>query len=139
MLIFAVETLNPFINVVHRFQLYSVLVTDLSHDKNHLVGHNEFYEQILLPKDMELMGKTVQVEIVAATKFSMVGKVITGSVLRPTEFEPLKAGQVSGVGVKKSSSEVQQPEERNLALQLFKWSFLFSLLAFFYRIVERFF
>jgi threonylcarbamoyladenosine tRNA methylthiotransferase CDKAL1 len=25
---------------------YSVLVTDVSHDKNHYVGHNDYYEQV---------------------------------------------------------------------------------------------
>ena len=58
---------------VSLFQIYGALVTDLSHDKIHLVGHNDFYEQILLPKDLELLGKTVLVEIVGSTKFSMSG------------------------------------------------------------------
>jgi threonylcarbamoyladenosine tRNA methylthiotransferase CDKAL1 len=39
-------------------------VTDLSHDKEHYVGHNEFYEQILVPKLDHLMGKFVQAIII---------------------------------------------------------------------------
>ena len=27
-------------------QKYEVLVTEVAHDKNHYVGHNEFYEQV---------------------------------------------------------------------------------------------
>ena len=29
-------------------QKYQVLVTEIAHDKNHYVGHNEFYEQVSL-------------------------------------------------------------------------------------------
>merc|ERR1712012_1347842 len=57
-------------------QIYQVLVTEVAHDRKHYVGHNEFYEQILVPKDESLMGKLVNVEIVESSKFSMVGKLI---------------------------------------------------------------
>ena len=33
-------------------QKYQVLVTELAHDKQHYVGHNEFYEQVLLISDI---------------------------------------------------------------------------------------
>ena len=124
--------------VPYCLQFYSALVTDLSHDKNHLVCHNDFYEQILLPKDLELMGKTVQVEIVGATKFSMVGKVISGSVLRPTAFEPLKAGEVSGAGIvaQKPIAE-QQTDAGTSTFQIIKWSLLFCLIAYVLSILER--
>jgi len=55
---------------------YNVLVTEKAHDGDHMVGHNEFYEQVLLPNDANLMGKLVSVEIVATSKFSMVGKPV---------------------------------------------------------------
>jgi len=55
---------------------YTVLVTDIAHDRKHYVGHNEFYEQILVPKMEELMGKLVDVEIIEATKFSMMGQIL---------------------------------------------------------------
>ena len=125
---------------VSLFQIYGALVTDLSHDKNHLVGHNDFYEQILLPKDLELLGKTVLVEIVGTTKFSMIGKVVSGSVIRPTEFEPLKSGQVSGamIASNESSYEHEPPDARNTTLHILEWSLLFCLLALAFRIVERY-
>uniref|UniRef100_A0A182T5Z5 tRNA-t(6)A37 methylthiotransferase n=1 Tax=Anopheles maculatus TaxID=74869 RepID=A0A182T5Z5_9DIPT len=54
----------------------TVLVTEISHDRKHYVGHNKFYEQILLPMHNNLLGKQVKVEITGCTKFSMFGKVI---------------------------------------------------------------
>jgi len=98
----------------------SILVTDISHDKEYFVGHNEYYEQvinknkiftifnaayicnilqILVPKDDELMGKMVNVEIVSTTKFSMIARILDGAVtcFRPNKNEPLKMGQVSGL------------------------------------------
>ncbi|KAF7272415.1 hypothetical protein GWI33_014802 [Rhynchophorus ferrugineus] len=44
-------------------EIQYVLVTEISHDKKHYVGHNEFYEQVLLPMKPELMGRLVRVEI----------------------------------------------------------------------------
>lgn len=54
-----------------------VLVTEESHDKKHFVGHNRFYEQILVPKRNEFLGAIVDVEIVAVGKHYMMGSVIT--------------------------------------------------------------
>lgn len=54
----------------------SVLVTEISSDKKHYVGHNKFYEQILLPMKENLLGKSVAVKITQATKFSMIGEII---------------------------------------------------------------
>ncbi|KAI5637520.1 radical SAM superfamily domain-containing protein [Phthorimaea operculella] len=73
-----------------------VLVTDVSHDKKYYVAHNEFYEQVLIPKEEKYMGKMVTVKITSATKFSMMGQPIT----RPTMAgltAPLKKGEVSGI------------------------------------------
>lgn len=55
---------------------YVALVTDISHDKNYYVGHNKFYEQILLPMHENLLGKSVRVQIKSVTKFSMIGEVL---------------------------------------------------------------
>lgn len=52
-----------------------VLVTEISHDKKHYVGHNKFYEQVLLPMRENLLGKSVWVKIVGASKFSMVAEL----------------------------------------------------------------
>lgn len=55
---------------------YVALVTDISHDKNYYVGHNKFYEQILLPMKDCLLGKSVRVRITSVTKFSMFGELL---------------------------------------------------------------
>lgn len=57
----------------------TVLVTEISHDKKHLVAHNKFYEQVLLPMEDDLLGKEVQVKILSATKFSMLGAITAGT------------------------------------------------------------
>lgn len=57
-------------------QEYTVLVTDISHDKKYYVGHNKFYEQILVPMKTKLLGKSVRVRITAVTKFSMIGELL---------------------------------------------------------------
>merc|ERR1712029_209615 len=44
--------------------VYRALVTDVSHDGRYFVGHNDCYEQVLVPKDDELMGKLVTVRVV---------------------------------------------------------------------------
>lgn len=79
-------------------QVYRVLVTETSHDGNFYVGHNEFYEQVLVPKLPELMGKMFQVQIVDSCKFSMTGELLeTTKVVRPAPVDPLAQGQVSGL------------------------------------------
>lgn len=55
---------------------YTALVTDISHDKKFYVGHNKYYEQILLPMEENLLGKSVRVRIVSVTKFSMQGEIL---------------------------------------------------------------
>ena len=77
---------------------YNVLVTDTSHDGAYFVGHNERYEQVLVPKEEKLMGKIFKVRVVSTSKFSMVGELEKfGSVVRPAPRAPLTKGQVSGV------------------------------------------
>lgn len=55
---------------------YTALVTDISHDKQFYVGHNKYYEQILLPMKKNLLGKSVRVRIVSVTKFSMQAELL---------------------------------------------------------------
>ena len=77
---------------------YDVLVTDTSHDGAYFVGHNERYEQVLVPKEEVLMGKIFKVRIVSTSKFSMVGELVkSGSVVRPAPRAALTKGEVSGV------------------------------------------
>ncbi|XP_054740300.1 threonylcarbamoyladenosine tRNA methylthiotransferase [Anastrepha obliqua] len=54
----------------------TVLVTEISHDKQHYVGHNKSYEQILLPMRENLLGTAVRVRISDTSKFSMMGEII---------------------------------------------------------------
>ena len=75
-----------------------MLVTDTSHDGAYFVGHNERYEQVLVPKEEKLMGKIFRVGIVSTSKFSMVGELVKfGSVVRPAPRAALIKGEVSGV------------------------------------------
>ncbi len=57
-------------------EIQQVLVTEISHDKKYFVGHNKFYEQVLLPMKENLLGKSVKVKITSATKFSMMAEII---------------------------------------------------------------
>lgn len=67
-------TYEPYTQKVGETQ--TVLVTELSHDRKYYVGHNKYYEQVLLPIRENLLGKSVQVRIVRATKFSMEGQLL---------------------------------------------------------------
>lgn len=77
-------------------QVQNVLVTEISHDKKHYVGHNKFYEQVLVPMRDGFMGKMVPVKIVSATKYSMKGEPLDQGV-SPSLRTPLPKGSVSGI------------------------------------------
>ncbi|XP_045495847.1 threonylcarbamoyladenosine tRNA methylthiotransferase [Colias croceus] len=79
-------------------ETYEVLVTDVSHDTKYFVAHNEFYEQVLVPKNKALMGKMVTVKIVETSKFSMIGEPMDKPKM-PGLVQPLKRGEVSGLKV----------------------------------------
>ncbi|KRZ88864.1 Threonylcarbamoyladenosine tRNA methylthiotransferase [Trichinella sp. T8] len=56
---------------------YQVLITERSfRGDDYLVGHNKFYEQILVANQPNLLGKKVWVKIVSCSKHSMVGELI---------------------------------------------------------------
>uniref|UniRef100_A0A1B0C2H0 tRNA-t(6)A37 methylthiotransferase n=1 Tax=Glossina palpalis gambiensis TaxID=67801 RepID=A0A1B0C2H0_9MUSC len=57
-------------------EIYNVLVTEISHDKRHYVGHNKSYEQVLLPMRKNLLGTSVRVRIIGTTKFSMSAELL---------------------------------------------------------------
>ncbi|XP_062135589.1 threonylcarbamoyladenosine tRNA methylthiotransferase [Drosophila sulfurigaster albostrigata] len=57
-------------------QVYEVLVTEISHDKQHYVGHNKSYEQVLLPMRDNLLGTRVRVRITSTSKFSMMAEIL---------------------------------------------------------------
>ncbi|CAG9088722.1 unnamed protein product [Plutella xylostella] len=85
-----------------------VLVTDISHDKKYFVGHNEFYEQVLVPKEERYMGKMLTVKITSASKFSMMGEPIDKPKM-PGLTEPLKKGEVSGLYEENSNAVSKVP------------------------------
>ncbi|XP_033322220.1 threonylcarbamoyladenosine tRNA methylthiotransferase [Megalopta genalis] len=83
------QSYSPYDNRVGLVQ--DILVTELSHDKKHYVGHNKFYEQILVPLREEFFGKMVKVKIVETTKYSMKGEPISeGKSPSLRQFSPLK-------------------------------------------------
>lgn len=76
----------------------TVLVTEESHDKQHWVGHNKFYEQVLVPKKDDFLGKLVEVEVMETGKHYMKGRPIdTSRPVPPSSAEPLARGAVSGL------------------------------------------
>lgn len=78
-------------------QVQTVLVTEISHDKNYYVGHNKYYDQVLVPKDENLMGKCVDVEITSAGKHYLKCRLLSMTgVHRPAVPLPQPKGQVSG-------------------------------------------
>ncbi|KAG5307099.1 CDKAL methylthiotransferase, partial [Acromyrmex insinuator] len=82
--------------------IQKVLVTEVSHDKQHYVGHNKFYEQVLIPLKQGYMGKMIDVRIIEATKFSMKGDPI-GKGMSPALRSPLPQGVVSKLPYEKPS------------------------------------
>lgn len=93
-------TYQPYTHKLNEIQ--EVLVTEISHDKNHYVGHNKFYEQVLIPMKKEYMGKLVKVKIIETSKFSMIGEPIA-DVVMPGLVQPLDKGVVSGVKIAENS------------------------------------
>ncbi|KAK7485362.1 hypothetical protein BaRGS_00023461 [Batillaria attramentaria] len=80
-------------------QKQQVLVTEVSHDKQYYVAHNKSYDQVLVPKDEDLMGKMVEVEIVETGKHFMKGRLLSPKeeAKRPDVPPPLMKGQISGL------------------------------------------
>lgn len=74
-------------------------MTEISHDGNYYVGHNKFYEQVLVPKIDVYMGKMIEVEIYECEKFSMKGKVLQEVFDTPNRPKQYKLGEVTGVKV----------------------------------------
>lgn len=80
-------------------EIQEVLVTEISHDKQYYVGHNKFYDQVLVSKDENLMGKLVTVQITETGKHYMKCRLVKdGDVKRPESVPPpLPKGQISGI------------------------------------------
>ncbi|XP_048418359.1 threonylcarbamoyladenosine tRNA methylthiotransferase isoform X2 [Stegostoma tigrinum] len=75
-----------------------VLITEESFDGQYYVAHNKFYEQVLVPKQPELLGKMIEVDIYEAGKHFMKGKPAqNGTIYTPSIVKPLIKGAVSGM------------------------------------------
>ncbi|KAM3841236.1 threonylcarbamoyladenosine tRNA methylthiotransferase isoform 2-T2 [Vipera latastei] len=87
---------NPYDHKIGERQ--KVLVTEESFDSKFYVAHNKFYEQILVPKNPEFMGKMVEVEIFEAGKHFMRGQPVSeAKVFTPSIRRPYARGEVSGL------------------------------------------
>lgn len=80
-------------------EIQEVLVTDISHDTKYFVSHNINYEQVLVPRWENVMGKILTVKIVKVSKFCMFGEPLEDKIVSPGVSLPLQQGQVSGCGV----------------------------------------
>ncbi|XP_070798576.1 threonylcarbamoyladenosine tRNA methylthiotransferase [Pituophis catenifer annectens] len=87
---------NPYDHKIGERQ--KVLVTEESFDSKFYVAHNKFYEQILVPKNPEFMGKMVEVDIFEAGKHFMKGQPVSEArVFTPSIRRPFARGEVSGL------------------------------------------
>uniref|UniRef100_A0A670XV88 tRNA-t(6)A37 methylthiotransferase n=2 Tax=Pseudonaja textilis TaxID=8673 RepID=A0A670XV88_PSETE len=87
---------NPYDHKIGKRQ--KVLVTEESFDSKFYVAHNKFYEQILVPKNPEFMGKMVEVDIFEAGKHFMRGQPVSEArVFTPSIRRPFARGEVSGL------------------------------------------
>ncbi|KAG7154483.1 Threonylcarbamoyladenosine tRNA methylthiotransferase-like [Homarus americanus] len=89
----------------------TVLVTEEAHDKEHWVGHNKFYEQVLVPKNEDFLGKLVEVEIIETGKHYMRGRPVEMSKpISPAMTDSLPKGEVSGL---LNTQDIIEPSKRN--------------------------
>ncbi|CAO1429028.1 unnamed protein product [Diamesa tonsa] len=121
---------------------YVVLVTEISTDKKHYVGHNKFYEQVLLPMSDNLLGKEVRVKITSTTKFSMVGEIIDAEKNWKQVNKNMKDNLVISEGFVHDSNFVDtNGEATNTTAQVDGGKdklFLFGLILLFLTIVYKF-
>ena len=58
----------------------TILVTEISGDGVHYIGHNKSYQQVLVPADERIMGQRVDVVIERCGKYFLQGSVVPESV-----------------------------------------------------------
>ena len=56
--------------------MQQILVTEIATDNKHYVGHNKFYDQVLVPKLEGYMGQSLTVKIMETGKHYLKGDVI---------------------------------------------------------------
>ncbi|GAB1600452.1 threonylcarbamoyladenosine tRNA methylthiotransferase-like [Argonauta hians] len=77
---------------------HTVLVTEISFDQNYYVGHNKYYEQVLVEKSGDYMGKSIDVEITSTGKHYLKCRILDPQNIQSLNVPPPKAkGEVSGV------------------------------------------
>ncbi|XP_052583831.1 LOW QUALITY PROTEIN: threonylcarbamoyladenosine tRNA methylthiotransferase [Peromyscus californicus insignis] len=87
---------NPYDHKIGERQ--QVLVTEESFDSKFYVAHNRFYEQVLVPKKPEFMGKMVEVDIYESGKHFLKGQPVSDTkIYTPSISKPLAKGEVSGL------------------------------------------
>ncbi|KAI8787156.1 threonylcarbamoyladenosine tRNA methylthiotransferase [Biomphalaria glabrata] len=90
--------------------IQEVLVTEVSFDQQYFVAHNKSYDQVLVLKQDNIMGKIVKVEIFETGKHFMKGKLLQDETAeQPNVPHPLKKGQVSGVTLASQEKKLQVP------------------------------
>lgn len=57
-------------------EVQEILVTEIATDKKHYVGHNKFYDQVLVPKLSEYLGQSLTVKIFETGKHYLKGEVV---------------------------------------------------------------
>ena len=68
------------------------------------MAHNNFYEQVLVPKIEILMGQMIEVEIIECTKYSMKAKIV------PESLENLQKKLISKLELSKDKNNNQNNE-----------------------------
>ncbi|EDW01367.1 threonylcarbamoyladenosine tRNA methylthiotransferase [Drosophila grimshawi] len=106
-------------------QLYTVLVTEISHDKLHYVGHNKSYEQVLLPMRKNLLGTRVRVRITSSSKFSMMGEILD----EEQEWTRCANTKQTQLETKSNSSSSRRERYIGIALVVGAVAFLLQLLV----------
>lgn len=66
------HTYEPYTHKLGEIQ--DILVTEVAHDNMHYVGHNKFYEQVLVPKNKKFMGRILKVLISDTKKHCLIGQ-----------------------------------------------------------------
>ncbi|XP_792404.3 threonylcarbamoyladenosine tRNA methylthiotransferase isoform X1 [Strongylocentrotus purpuratus] len=83
---------------------FDVLVTEVSHDKQYLVAHNKFYDQVLVPHNKEYLGRILKVEIDSVGKHFLMGRVLDVGPARSIPVQNQQAGSIHRASAKKLSS-----------------------------------
>jgi len=73
----------------------TILITEVAHDGRHYVGHNKFYEQVLVPMKDGWMGKNLKVKIYETGKHFLRGDPLGEEAVAPTSYKPQPVGSVA--------------------------------------------